>query len=518
MRIRPFILLIVFGLGGLLAGCEGLAGEPIIVSTTAPQSLLDTSLAQDDIAAVMTLGGEVWMGNCAECHGQNGLGTEDGAPLPDLTDYTDEQILASITNGKSDEMPAFGDELTPDELAAAMTYAKMMSLARARGMLADAGADVAEADIATETIQTVPDAASVLGVVNGRVTNGTTDAGVPASLLVTLHVIKSEFEEQAVETPVAADGAYQFADVPFDASYQYVVTAAHSGVMFVSEIITVDPAQTEIRLPVTIYETGAPESVILISTISTQLMVQNDVLQAIQIVSFINTSDQVYYNADEESATSVHLNLPQNASLLSSVSSRNTLSEDGRQIYSTRPVMPGETYIMHLAYSMPYEQPVSIDQMLDYPLDGNVDVVVATQNLTLAGDGFGEPQQATLGDIPVASYSAQMQRDAGTRLVYDISGSPAPVQIAANSTSNATSPIAYVLIGAGISAFLIAGLIALRERLRSRPTHKEATIGDLLEQIAVLDKQQAEGKLSAGDYKRIRTELKAQLSTLMKSQ
>jgi hypothetical protein len=40
----------------------------------------------------------------------------------------------------------------------------------------------------------------------------------------------------------------------------------------------------------------------------------------------------------------------------------------------------------------------------------------------------------------------------------------------------------------------------------------------LLEQIAVLDKQQAEGKLSAVDYKRIRTELKAQLSTLMKSQ
>jgi hypothetical protein len=342
---------------------------------------------------------------------------------------------------------------------------------------------------------------------------------------VTLHVIKSEFAEETLESTVNPDGAYRFENVLFDATYQYVVTAAYGDVMFVSEVVTVDPALAEINLPITLYEGGATESDIQISAISAQLMVQDETMQVIQIVSFANTSDRVYFNINPEAAISVHLHLPQNASLLSSVSSRYVLSTDGTEIYSTRPVMPGETQMMHIAYSMPYSQSALVDQTLDYPVNASVEIVVATPNLSLIGGDFGEPQQVTLGDTSVTSYTTQLALETGGSLRFDVSGVPdqaqANSQAASNVASVAASPLAYVLIGAGISAFATAAILALRERLRAKSTTRpasSATIGDLLEQIATLDSQHETGTLKTQQYERQRSELKAQLSALMKTQ
>ena len=522
MHFRGGIGVWLVGFMLALAACQGLSTEPRIVATIPSQSssAATTGQGQEDIAAVMTLGGTVWMANCAECHGRTGEGTEIGAPLPDLTNHTDEQILAAISNG-NDIMPAFGERLTPDELNAAMTYSKMMSLAISRGMVDGAESAPADSSAApTEVAQAAPaeSANAVMGVVTGQVTHGTAGAALPENLPVALHVFKSEFEEEILEGATNPDGTYRFENVAFYSTYQYVVTAPYGDVMFVSNIVTIDPSLPEVSLPITIYEGGAPESAIQISAISAQLMAQDDTMQIIQIVSFVNTSDRVYFDVTEDEATSVRLHLPQNASLLSSVSNRYVLSDDGTQMYSTRPVMPGESHMMHVAYSMPYDQSASVDQLLDYPLAGPVEVVVATSGLSLSGEGFGTPQQVTMGDLPMTSYSGQMALDAGSTLRYQVSGVPAPAQTDSGATSVLTSPIAYVFIGAGVSAFVIAAILALRDRVRPKTAAGKATMGDLLEQIATLDSQHADGKVNTREYNRKRTALKSQLSDLMKSQ
>lgn len=514
-RIFPLVLLAL-----ALAACEGLAGEPRVVATLPPQVSSETTNVQNDTAQVMARGGEVWTNNCAECHGQTGEGTAQGAPLPDLSAYTDEQILASITGGKGDVMPAFGDQLSADELTAAMTYAKMMSLAHARSTAANGAAEQAVNPEAAQPAATsgTPVEEAVRGVVTGQISNGTEGAPLPAALSLTLHVIKSEFSEEPFTALADADGSYRFENVPFDSRYQYVITVPYGGVQFVSEIVSVDPAQPELSLLVTLYEGDAPESAIQIVASSSQAMVLDNSLQIIQIVSFANTSDRVYFNVGEDGGgTSVTLRLPQNASLLNSVSDSYIISADETSITSTRPVLPGRSQVMHLAYTIPYGQLATVEQVFDYPIAGEVEVAVVTEGLQLTGEGFAELGQIAFGERQATNYGGTIAREAGSSLRYDVSG--VPVTVASESTANPvlTSPVAYILIGAGLLSLIAAAIITVRERRAAQGSSSKATMSDLMEQIAALDSRHKAGKVSAQEYQRKRAALKAELSALMKT-
>jgi mono/diheme cytochrome c family protein len=65
---------------------------------------------------------------CIFCHGEDGAGQAPGTP--DWTDpewqqsRTDEQLAATITNGKDNRMPKFGGTLTEEEIRAAVKFVR----------------------------------------------------------------------------------------------------------------------------------------------------------------------------------------------------------------------------------------------------------------------------------------------------------------------------------------------------------------------------------------------------------
>lgn len=79
----------------------------------------------------LEVGRQVFVEVCAECHGENGEGyaNELAAPALDASEHAwhhpDQQICEWIVNGKlgiGREMPALGDQLAPEEIAAVITY------------------------------------------------------------------------------------------------------------------------------------------------------------------------------------------------------------------------------------------------------------------------------------------------------------------------------------------------------------------------------------------------------------
>jgi cytochrome c553 len=70
-----------------------------------------------------TPGATVFAENCARCHGTDGRGI-GSTGTPNFTDHalqaqlTDQQIAATIRNGKSGRMPAFGGQLNNDQITA----------------------------------------------------------------------------------------------------------------------------------------------------------------------------------------------------------------------------------------------------------------------------------------------------------------------------------------------------------------------------------------------------------------
>lgn len=120
MRTTRFVLFIVVTLAFGFA-CNGPATngptQTPSLTTASPQ----TSVAADEFAATRA----VFKQHCAECHGDNGAGGKvqiagREIKVPNLTGEharkpTDERIAAKISEG-DDEMPAFKDKLTPQQV------------------------------------------------------------------------------------------------------------------------------------------------------------------------------------------------------------------------------------------------------------------------------------------------------------------------------------------------------------------------------------------------------------------
>ena len=77
--------------------------------------------APDELVSVR----EIYMTNCADCHGSQGSASEMRADFPTIPDFTktawqedrsDGKIRAGIKIGVGDEMPAFDGEFTDNEL------------------------------------------------------------------------------------------------------------------------------------------------------------------------------------------------------------------------------------------------------------------------------------------------------------------------------------------------------------------------------------------------------------------
>src|SRR5262249_2194361 len=69
-------------------------------------------------------GQQLFLKNCAHCHGADAHGDE-GPDLHNL-DWTDEQITARIRNGKKGQMTAFAGKLSPDDIRAVVAYLRTL--------------------------------------------------------------------------------------------------------------------------------------------------------------------------------------------------------------------------------------------------------------------------------------------------------------------------------------------------------------------------------------------------------
>ena len=81
------------------------------------------ALAFDITGGDAELGRPLYADGCEACHGPTGEGGHNGRPLSDS--LTPERIFATVTRGRND-MPAFADDLSSDEIRAVVAYVRSM--------------------------------------------------------------------------------------------------------------------------------------------------------------------------------------------------------------------------------------------------------------------------------------------------------------------------------------------------------------------------------------------------------
>ena len=153
-RQQGIIFILILTLMTLLAACSG--GEPEAQAPADSSSAAENSAAAEESASTEqttssepevvgvanapgadTEGGQLFIERCAKCHGLEGLGngpsvgslsTQSGLNLTaeELQAKSDEEILATISQGKGAEMPPWGLLLTLEEREALVAHIRLL--------------------------------------------------------------------------------------------------------------------------------------------------------------------------------------------------------------------------------------------------------------------------------------------------------------------------------------------------------------------------------------------------------
>lgn len=523
----PFVV-IVLALLLTLTACGGLGGEPQIVATQRPSvntqaDTLNTTISAD--------GAEIFALRCASCHGAQGKGDGEviiqaGVPIPDFTDLstitskTIDEYYEVVTNGRLDKlMPPWKDALTEEQRWAVTQYVYDMGHNDGQASAAvdstdtdaaaAAGSDTASTD--SESASAADDTAQIsmkaMNVV-GQVTNGTANASLPSDIEVTLHAINVNFEDETIKTTANADGTFRFENLNIYDDRVYLATVNYGGVTFSGPMMAADFTKETLELTVNVYETTSEPAAIQMDSLTSQISIENNRLYVVQLVTLVNTGDKAYSGAS--------IPLPEGAQPEIISEGRYSVSADGRAVVDNRPIVPNQLHTLHLAYSYPYTGELSISQPLAYDAPNGYEVIIASNGLELSGANMF----ALGGRETGMAFGTTVSQTVGSTLDFTVKGTPQAFTTdqsmpAAGVTTATVSPLAYVLIAAGVLFIGAAGVLFIRERqAKNHPADTESQVNALVKQIAALDLDLKQGKISAAAHEKRRSALKAQLLRL----
>jgi mono/diheme cytochrome c family protein len=530
----------------ILASCGGLAGEPSIISTLPPATAAPAAqpVSLPQTAPDLAQGASIYAANCTRCHGVTGKGDGEMVQSGQVTgvpDFTDPKTAQNatpgdwyeiITNGRLDKlMPPWADKLSDTERWSVANYVYSLG-----GQIAPVATELAIAQVGTpaETPAATDQAAvlapaatpevgagssTVAGTVSGTVVNQTAGGSVPADLALNLHAISPDQNAQAqtFQGTVNSDGSYHFDNVPIQTGWQYLLTTSYEDAIFNSDVITADGSQSQLDIPLTIYEVTDDPADIQINGLlmMVQTTTQANQLQVVQIASFSNTSDHAFVRSSD--GVSVSIKLPAGATYQDFSGGSYLVSADGTDIADVQPVLPGNSHVMHVAFTVPYSGTANIAQTLDYPLNGQVEVLLDSSSMSVSGTGMAALGTRQLGSGSYFSYGGVFTRAAGESLSYGIGGAAQTTPTATGG--NGLSTVAYVLIGIGLLAIGAAFGFFMRERTSPSPAaNGKLNANALIKQIADLDLSYQNGEVAEAHYQKQRGALKRQLVALMKDQ
>jgi hypothetical protein len=367
--------------------------------------------------------------------------------------------------------------------------------------------------------------AGLVGTVTGRVTNETAGGKVPPGLPVGLQVVDADSNVTNLSTTVDADGNYTFKDVPIRAGWIYVVDANYEERPFGNALALSDTASTTITLPIKLYELTDQPDVLTITSLVTRVNAAPDGLQVAQIVRLQNKTDKAYstnQTLSDKRHVSVSLPLPHGAVVTGFADSeqRYALSSDGSTVLDTYPVLPGVEHVLHVIYSLPYRDGMTIEQTLSYAVDGTVQVYVSPESIYATGSQWTSQGLQDQSGTTVHAYGGPTKLNAGQSISYQLHGAVS----AAASTSTPGGAISKdlvigLLLGSGAAIFLVGVVFLIRSRVIKSQTssaNQQGRIDDLVDQIADLDELRTNRQIGKSAYERQRRKLKAQLAALMK--
>lgn len=431
--------------------------------------------------------------------------------------------LARLASQGGDGVPAFGANLSEDELWAVAVYLRTLSFDTSLPAtplpvaVASATAAPEATPAGTSQASTANEATAALqpgfGVVNGVIENRT-GASLPSSLTITLRGFDHDandpnagpVEVLSLEGMVERDGAYTFENVELPANRIFLSELMYEGIQLRSEFAIVeDGAQFVSIPPLTLYDVSEDTSAVVMDDVQIIFEYGSDSIAVYSLYSFRNPTDQIVVARQDETGQISFIKFPEDSfgfGFEPTQDSASYLPTANGFALPPSDVSYGMVAFSSLAlsdevkFSMPFALPVN-----------SVNV------FTPVGVEAQSAQMTNLGIQTIQNFTYQIYQSGaiaeGGSLDFTLTGAPsdAPVSAAEGNTS--------LLIGAGVlgAALLAAGLWMYRQEARKDPTGEETdeefeSPEEVMDAIIALDDLHGKKKISEKAYRARREELK----------
>ena len=452
----------------------------------------------------LSRGQAVWSAECASCHGANG-GT---LPKSDLSQTAQRmnvnQTDLATRSAKVPEHAPTWAKLSPADQTAALAYGRSL------------GFDT-------------PALPSTVGVIQGSVRMGTPGAALQAGQVVsvTLLTFAGNAPEDEVSAPVTPDGTFKFEGLLASSDFSYGVTTRYNGVDYYSPLVRLAANDAQQATTISVYETTTTDPGLRIAQVHVIAeFLDAQTLRIGELYDVENTGQRTLVAGS--SGTTFPLALPAGAV---NVRFQDDLDEqkirDGDQLRIGLPWPPGHRQLL-LSYDLPYRGQASLTRVWPYPVS-DANVLVADVGLQVQAEGLqAKPATQPSAGVNYLTYAAQTL-PAGRPVTVRLSGTPS-LQPASGSASGTSAVGVRVQpsyqsslrwIGVGLALLALASALAwprLRRATVGGPSRTDVERERLLDRLADLDDAYTAGELAETEYRVQRTETKARLVQVMRTQ
>lgn len=490
-------------------------------------------------------GKQLFEANCANCPLDYFKDTAQMAGMSTVA-------LARIVRLGNEQIPAFGQNLSDEEMWAVAEYLRSLTYtttqpqtaettptpapqtqqtplpAAQTALPADAVTPSAEGTPeATEQAQVTPEATTVIegfGTVRGSVENRT-GADLPEGLTVTLRGFEHDFanpnagtqEVLTLEGTLAPDGSFVFENVEMPENRIYLAEVNYGGIALSSEFGIVQAGQTSLELPpLALYEITTDTSLLTMDELSMFLSVESDTsYQILALYTFRNPSEKIISVPMGAQQEIPFLKFPLGAQGLGYEAMQDSARFIGTNDGFAMPPSEQPYGLMAFAAVTPAKE-ISLAQPLALPVN-SVRIFVPA-GMEVQGDGITKDSAQDIQGMNYHAYrSGALQ--AGDTLEFTITGSPKSASTSTQKTSNSA-----LLIGAGglgIALILAGAWLYLRDRKRAQALDTESTEEteedeadefetpeEIMDAIIALDDLHRAHKISDEAYQKRRAELK----------
>ena len=496
-------------------------------------------------------GKEIFETNCKECATEF---FKDQTKMSALSEVE----LARIARDGNGSVPAFGADLSQDELWDVAAYLRTLSLdysveqAAAPAptstpetlsvtdtpAAAEAGTPTGEGTPGTVTEQAassepataVPTvvAKDGFGTVTGAIENKTGE-DLPADMKVTLRGYEHSTDPSAgpqevssQEGNVNTDGTYTFTNVEMPLNRIFIAEVLVNGITMQSPFAVVKEEGSSLAIPaIPLY--GMTEDTSLLAVDEARLFIEygDTDVQYYGVYSFRNPSDKTILVDTKGNSEIPFIRMPEGTSTMG----YETLQDSAPIVNTDKGIAipPSENPYGMLAFtSLPKQEKFDVAQQFVLPA-ANLSIFLP-EGVTAEGTKLTDEGVQTLQNFNFHVYTAQ-NIAAGETFKFSVSGEP---QLTTDTNTSTSEPAANnsrqnLLIGAGLLglALIVAGgWMYLRDRNRQEDADEEEeqefeTSEDVLDAIVALDDLHRAGKLSEEAYRRRRAELKEILKGMM---